>query len=104
MQKVPKFGQIKNEKIEFHFQNKKIIVYNIKFQKCFKPDPDPKNSPKAQKIVLKGPKNCKRAPNVTELKQKDRAVLPKAKLRVYIDPEKVFEPDPNQKKPHRQNQ
>ena len=68
-----KFGRIKNKKIEFHFKNK---------VEKFKPDPDPKNSPKAPKIAQKGP--AKEAPNVAELKQKDRAVFPKAKLRVYI--------------------
>ena len=38
-----------------------------------------------QKLAPKGPKKiAKEAPNVAELKQKDRALLPKAKLSVYI--------------------
>ena len=38
-----------------------------------------------QKIAPKGPKKiAKDAPNVAELKLKDRAVLPKAELSVYI--------------------
>ena len=46
------------------------------FQKCFKSDP--KNSPKGPKKI------AKEAPNVAELKLKDRAVLPKAELSVHI--------------------
>ena len=49
----------------------------------------PKISPKHQKIAPKGPqKSAKEASNVAELKQKDGAVLRKAKLSFY---KKVFE-------------
>ena len=41
-------------------------------------DPNPKIAPK-------GPKRCKKAPNGAELNKKDRAVIPKPKLIVYID-------------------
>ena len=53
--------------------------------------PNPKKTPK-------GPKRAKKAPNMAELKQKDRAVFPKTKMIVYIVRSKnVFEPDPNPK-------
>ena len=44
----------------------------------------PKIAPKDQKIARKGPKKCKRGPKCGQIKQKDRAVLPKPKLIVYI--------------------
>ena len=45
----------------------------------------PKIAPKGPKNSPKGPqKSAKEAPNVAELKQKDRTVLTKAKLSIYI--------------------
>ena len=45
----------------------------------------PKIAPKEPKIVPKGQKkSAKETPNVTELKTKDRAILPKPKLIVYM--------------------
>ena len=47
-------------------------------KKVFKLDPNPKNSPEI-------PKKCKKRPKIwSKEKQKDRAVLPKQKLIVYI--------------------
>ena len=34
----------------------KLIVYIGRFHKFYEPDPDPRNSPKRKKIVLKAPK------------------------------------------------
>ena len=47
----------------------------------------PKSSPERAK------KSAKEAQNVAGLKTKDRAVLPKPGLVVYIDSQKSFEPD-----------
>ena len=47
-------------------------------KKVFEPDPNPKNSPEE-------PKKCKKAPKFGRMKnKKDRAVLPKQKLTVYV--------------------
>ena len=54
-------------------------------ENVFEPDLDPKNSPNGpKKITLKGSKSEKRPKIWPNLKQKDRAVLPKQKLIVYI--------------------
>ena len=64
-------------------RSQKSKADDLVFIKCFKSDP--KNSPNAPKNSPKGPKKiAKDAPNVAELKLKDRAVLPKAELSVYI--------------------
>ena len=46
--------------------------------------PTPKIAPMGQKIAPKGPKKCKRGTKCGRLKQKDRAVLPKPNLIVYL--------------------
>ena len=93
--KRPKIWPNEKQKDRAVLQKQKLIVYISRFQKCFWAWPRPKNSPNGQKkITLKGSKSKKR-PNIwPNLKQKDRAVLPKQKLIVYIRSSKnVFEPD-----------
>ena len=46
--------------------------------------PTPKRAAKGQKDRPKGQKSAKKGPIVAELKTKNRAVLPKSKLFVYI--------------------
>ena len=62
MQKRPQIWP-KEKKIRFSLPKQILIVYIIRFQKCFRPGPDSKNSPKAPKIVPKGPKSAKEVPN-----------------------------------------
>ena len=72
------------QKDRVSLSKQKFMVYIIRFQKCFNPDPNPKNNDKAPKLPQSPQKSAKEVPNVAELKQKDRAVLPKANLSVYI--------------------
>ena len=64
----------------------KLIVYICRFQKCFRAWPRPQKQPQRakKKITQKGSKSEKRPKIWPNLKQKDRAVLPKQKLIVYI--------------------
>ena len=76
------------------------MTTSVDSKNVFDPDPTPKIAPKGQKIPQKATqKSAKEVPNVAELKQKDRAVLQKPKLIVYIggSPRKFFEPNPNHK-------
>ena len=62
-----------------------LIVYISRFKNVFEPDLDPKNSPNGLKeITPKDSKSEKRPKILLNLKQKDRAVLPKQILIVYI--------------------
>ena len=75
-----------------YFKNKNCKAMLVGPRKVFGPESDPKNSPKWPKKVQKDPKLGRR-------KKKDRAVIPKPKLIVYIDRfEKSFrDPNPSQK-------
>ena len=67
VQKDPKFGRIKNEKIGLYFQTKIDSLQNV-----FEPDLDPKNNPNGPKKKTKpeGFKKWKKAQNIAELKTK----------------------------------
>ena len=70
MQKSPKFGQIKNEKLGLHCQNKKLIVYISRLQKCvLNLTSTQKIAPKDQKNSPEGPKKVQEAQNVAKLKK-----------------------------------
>ena len=80
-----KCGQIKNKKIGLYFQNKNWWSTLVGSKNVFKPDLDLKNSPNRPKeITPKGSKSEKRPKIWLNLKQKDKAILPKQKLIVYI--------------------
>ena len=54
-----------------------MIEYVNRFQKVFKIDPSPKNSPT-------WPKKDQKGQNWDKIKKKDRAIIPKPKLTVYM--------------------
>ena len=80
---APNLAELK-QKYRVSLSKQKFMLYIIRLQKCFNPGPNPKNNDKAPKMPQSPQKSAKEVPNVAELKQKDRAVLPKAKLSVYI--------------------
>ena len=76
---------MKNKKIRLHFQNKNLQSTLLGSKMCFESDLDRKNSPKRPKNILEEPKKVQNRPKMwPKQKQKDRTVLPKPKLIVYI--------------------
>ena len=81
MQKGPKFGPIKNKKDRTVLPKQKLIVYKVGSKNIFEPDLDPKNNPtEPKKNTHEGPKKCKKAQNLAELKTKRQGCTSKTKI------------------------